>query len=361
MNELDAMRRALALARRGWGRVHPNPMVGAVVLAGGEPVGEGYHAEYGREHAERLALAAAGIRARGATLVATLEPCAHAGKQPPCIDAILAAGVRRVVAAAPDPNPDAAGGTARLRAAGVEVELGLMRREAGQQNAAFFHQFRNTARPWVALKLATSLDFRIADGSGRSRWISGNLARAFGHGLRAGFDAIGVGGRTALRDDPRLTVRGPITPRIPPIRVVFEGASPLPANLAVFCPAAGTVVVTSKAGAADSRHRLRETGAAILPVDSLHQALEALRGSGVTSLLVEGGGRLAGGLLRDGLVDRFYWIQCPVWLGDAGVPATSGWQAPALSDAGRWSVVERRPLGEDTLLVLDREPCSPAS
>jgi diaminohydroxyphosphoribosylaminopyrimidine deaminase/5-amino-6-(5-phosphoribosylamino)uracil reductase len=361
VNQLDAMRRALALARQGWGRVHPNPMVGAVVLAGEDAVGEGYHAEFGQAHAEALALRAAGPRARGATLVVTLEPCAHQGKQPPCADLIAGAGVRRVVIAAPDPNPEAAGGAERLRAAGVEVEAGLLRCVAEQQNAAFFSRFRNSARPWIALKLATSLDFRIADGAGQSKWISGPAARSFGHSLRAGFDAVAVGGRTALRDDPRLTARGPIDPRVPPIRVVFEGKAPLPASLAVFSPDAETIVVTARARAADSRNRLRGTAAAILPVDTLRGALESLRGSGVTSMLVEGGGRLAGGLLREGLVDRFYWIQSPMWLGDAGVPAATGWDAPLLGGAERWTVVERRPLGDDTLLVLDRDRCSPAS
>lgn len=355
------MRRALSLARRGWGRVHPNPMVGAVVLAGEDPVGEGYHAEYGHQHAEARALSSAGSRARGATLVVTLEPCAHSGRQPPCVEAIVAAGLRRVVVAASDPNPVAAGGAGRLRAAGIEVEMGLLRCTAEQQNAAFFHQFRNPGRPWVALKLATSLDYRIADGSGESQWISGKPAQGFVHSLRAGFDAIAVGGQTALRDNPRMTARGPIEPRVPPARVVFEGTAPLPDGLAVFSRDAEAIVITSRARAADSRNRLRNTGAVILPVDTLFEALMALRSSGVASMLVEGGGRLAGGLLREGLVDRFYWIQSPLWLGDAGVSATAGWHAPSLAVAERWTVVERRPLGDDTLLVLDREPCSPAS
>ena len=167
MNELEAMTRALALARQGWGRVHPNPLVGAVVLQGSDVAGEGFHAEFGGDHAEVAALRAAGGRARGGTLVVTLEPCGHSGKQPPCAEACLAAGIRRVVFAAPDPNPAAAGGSERLRAAGIDVESGLLRCLAEQQNAAFLHRFRRPARPWVALKLATSLDFRIADGSGR--------------------------------------------------------------------------------------------------------------------------------------------------------------------------------------------------
>ena len=172
MTERDAMARAIELAWRGWGRVQPNPLVGAVVLAGGENAGEGWHAEYGESHAEAAALAAAGARARGATLVCTLEPCTHQGKQPPCTDAILAAGVRRVVAAVADPNAVAAGGAERLRARGLEVELGLLAHQAEAQNASFLHRVRDPSRPFVALKLATTIDGRIADANGHSRWLS---------------------------------------------------------------------------------------------------------------------------------------------------------------------------------------------
>ena len=363
MTEREAMRRALALARRGWGRVHPNPMVGAVVLASGGVAGEGYHAEFGQAHAEPVALAAAGAGARGSTLVVTLEPCAHQGKQPPCVEPIIAAGVARVVAAAADPNPAAGGGAARLRAAGIEVSLGLLECEARLQNAAFFHQFRKPARPWVALKLATSLDYRIADRAGRSKWLTSPAAREFVHSLRAGFDALAVGGRTAILDDPSLTVRGPIAPRVPPRRVVFEGSEPIPESLALVRSAHDqpTIVVTAHATAAPTGARLGPHGVVVMEAGTPAQALAALRRAGVGTLLVEGGGRLAGSLLRDGLVDRFYWIQSPLWLGGAGVAAVSGWELAGLAEAERWSVIERRGLGEDSLLVLERKPCSPAS
>src|SRR4051812_23544621 len=173
------MTRALDLAWKGWGRVQPNPLVGAVILQGEEPVGEGYHPEYGDRHAEAIALAAAGNRARGATLVVTLEPCSHQGKQPPCTRAIIQAGIRRVAAAMEDPNPDAAGGGEQLRSAGLEVEFGLGANAAATQNAVFLHRLRNTQRPFVALKLATTLNGRIADGFGRSRWISGQQGREY--------------------------------------------------------------------------------------------------------------------------------------------------------------------------------------
>jgi len=202
MTDAELMERAFALAWRGWGRVSPNPMVGAVVLdASGALAGEGWHAEFGGLHGERAALLAAGPRARGGTLIVSLEPCNHQGKQPPCTEAILAAGIARVVYALEDPNPEAAGGAEVLRGAGVVVEGGLLRSAAAAQNAPFLGRWRTPERPWVALKLATSLDGRIADRFGRSRWISGEPARDFVHWLRAGMDAIGVGGATARGGD----------------------------------------------------------------------------------------------------------------------------------------------------------------
>ena len=350
------MQHALDLAWRGWGRVHPNPLVGAVVLDGGEAVGEGWHAEYGAQHAEPIALAAAGARARGATLVVTLEPCAHQGQQPPCVDAILRAGIRRVVAALPDPNPVAAGGAARLREAGIPVELGPERDAAEAQNAAFLHSLSNPERPFVALKLATSLDGRIADFEGRSRWISGSEARGYVHWLRAGFDAIGVGGRTARADDPSLTVRGAVTPRVPPGRVIFDAAADLPGSLGLVRSASEvpTFVVASRQAPAARLTALERAGVLVVAAPSLSEGLAALRAAGISSLLVEGGGRLAGTLIGKGLCDRFYWIQSPVWLGDRGVPAMAGLPSEPIARAERWRTVERRALGQDTLLVVDR-------
>jgi diaminohydroxyphosphoribosylaminopyrimidine deaminase/5-amino-6-(5-phosphoribosylamino)uracil reductase len=355
VDERQAMARALELAWRGWGRVSPNPMVGAVVLREGEVVGEGWHAEFGQRHAEPIALDMAGAGARGATLVVTLEPCAHQGKQPPCADAVLAAGIRRVVMALADPNPVARGGAARLRAAGVEVHCGLMASEAEAQNAAFIRWHREPARPFVALKLATSLDGRIADRTGRSRWISGPEARDWVQWLRAGFDALAVGGGTARADDPSLTVRGVLQPRHPPVRVVFTSRAELPATLTVVRTARDvptTVIAAERAGA--NAVALREAGAEVVEQHDLHAALTALRGRAVQSVLVEGGGRLAGALLDAGLVDRLYWVQSPVWLGALGVPAVSGHASLPLAEAPRWRIVERRALGEDTLLVADR-------
>jgi diaminohydroxyphosphoribosylaminopyrimidine deaminase/5-amino-6-(5-phosphoribosylamino)uracil reductase len=355
MNEREAMARALDLAWKGWGRVQPNPLVGAVVLQGGEAVGEGWHLEFGERHAEAVALASAGERARGGTMIVTLEPCSHQGKQPPCTEAIIHSGIRRVVAALRDPNPLAAGGTERLRQAGVEVEVGPLGDAAAAQNAIFLHSLAPTTHPYVALKLATTLDGRIADSFGRSRWISGPESRAYVQWLRAGFDAIAVGGRTARLDDPALTVRGSIQPRVPPRRVVFDRAADLGPQLALIRTAADVPTIAVVSSGADSARirRLESGGVSVLRADGLDDALRALHGLGIRSLLVEGGGQLAGALLGAGLVNRYYWFQSPLWLGEEAVPALAGLPTRALDQAQRWRVVERKVLGEDTLLVMD--------
>lgn len=357
------MDRALALAWRGWGRVAPNPLVGAVVLQGDLHVGEGWHAEYGGPHAEPMALAAAGAAARGATIVVTLEPCNHQGKQLPCVDALIAAGVSRVIAATEDPNPEAQGGADRLRAVGIALEVGLKADAARAQNAVFFHRWSGLSRPFVALKLATTLDGRIADHTGRSRWISGEEARDYVHWLRAGFDAIGVGGHTARTDDASLTVRGEVQPRRPPTRVVFDRRGDLPAThpLVKTAHEVPTILVTEATRPSSRFAELEEAGVELLRTQSLAQALHGLYNRGIGSILVEGGGRLAGALLGAGLVDRYYWIQSPVWLGESGIPAVADLPGTTLVEAERWRVVERKALGQDTLLIADREPCLPAS
>ena len=352
--ESQAMQRAITLAWQGWGRVAPNPLVGAVVLRDGEVVGEGYHAEYGERHAEAMALAAAGDGARGATLVVTLEPCAHQGKQPACADLVRRAGIRRVVAATADPNAVAAGGADYLRQHGVEVEVGLLQREAAAQNAAFLHAHGARRRPYVALKLATSLDARIADREGRSRWISGPEARAWVQWLRAGFDALAVGGTTARVDDPSLTVRGAVVPRRTPRRVVFGRSGRLSSDAALARTARETPTTVFVApGTGDAQGALATAGVDVRETTSLAAALATLRDEEIESVLVEGGGQLAGALLADDLVDRLYWVQSPLWLGD-GIPAVTGLPGTSLELTPRWRVVERRALGEDTLLVVDR-------
>jgi diaminohydroxyphosphoribosylaminopyrimidine deaminase/5-amino-6-(5-phosphoribosylamino)uracil reductase len=360
MTEREAMMQALGLAVRGWGRVAPNPMVGAVLLKDGRLIATGFHAEFGGPHAEAAALAAGG-EARGATCVVNLEPCSHQGKTPPCAAALMAAGVRRVVAAVPDPSPLAGGGAGVLRGAGVAVEFGLCAEEAAALNAAFLWTSRRPGRPFVALKVATSLDGYLADAHGKSQWISGAEARDFVHWLRAGFDAIAVGHETAVRDNPLLTVRGPITPRVPPWRVVFARRR-VESGLRLFSDelAGRTLVLVAPEAGEATRATLQGTGVRVIGADGLQAGVEALWSFGIRSLLVEGGGRLSTAFLGAGLADRVYWVQAPVWLG-SGVPAFGSRDPVTLDGARAWSVVERRALGRDSLLVVDRELCLPGS
>jgi diaminohydroxyphosphoribosylaminopyrimidine deaminase/5-amino-6-(5-phosphoribosylamino)uracil reductase len=330
-------------------------MVGAVVLSHDEIVGEGYHAEFGGPHAEAVALAAAGDRARGATLLVTVEPCTHAGKQLPCTEGVVAAGVGRVVIGMPDPNPEAQGGAESLRQSGIAVEVGCLREESERLNAGYRAQHERSDRPFVAAKLATSLDHKIADPAGHSRWISGEEARDWVHWFRAGFQAIGVGGRTAQVDNPMLTVRGPVEPRVPPCRVVFTGRRAIGVDSSLVRTASQipTIVVGDGVGPAEGK-ALVERGVDVVPAADLAEGLSALRRRGVKSIVIEGGGRLTGSLLAQNLVDRFAWIVSPVWLGDHAVPATRGLEVGSLLEAERWIVAERRALGQDTLLLFDR-------
>lgn len=355
------MERALALARRGWGRVAPNPLVGAVLLRDGEVIGEGYHAEYGESHAEIAALGDC-PDPQGATMVVSLEPCDHSGKTPPCTDALLQAGVSRVVLALRDPTPEAGGGADRLREAGVEVDEGLLREEAAALNAAFLWAQQRPDRPFIALKVASSLDGLLADESGRSQWISGAEAREYVHWLRAGFDGIAVGRRTVEVDDPMLTVRGSVEPRVPPARVLLtkSGMVRRDSKLVRTAQEVPTVVITGSHTLERTEKDLDGTGVMVRAADGVEQVVAELRSAGMRSVLVEGGGSLAGALLEAHLVDRIYWIQAPLWLG-VGVPAFGDRGGLPLEDSVRWVVTERRALGPDTLLVVDRELCLPES
>lgn len=356
VDDRTAMGRALALAWHGWGRVGANPMVGAVVLRDGAVVGEGWHAEYGGPHGERVALAAAGERARGATLVVTLEPCRHHGKTPPCVDAIIEAGVRRVVYGAEDLDPEARGGAAALRARGVQVEGDVAVEAVRSQNAAFFHRHAGLGRPFVALKLALSLDGHIADHARRSKWVTGESARSWVHWLRAGYDAIAVGVGTARADDPDLTVRGTVTPLRAPLRVVFDRRAELPLT-ARLVRSAGESPVCVVAGAIAPEARvaaLRRAGVDVAVADGYADALQALASRGAASVLVEGGSVVAGHLLAEGLVDRLYLTVAPLMLGSGGLPAFAGVPDIPIAEAKRWRLAGRRALGDDTLLVLDR-------
>ncbi len=356
VTELEAMHHAIRLALRGWGRVAPNPLVGAVVLRDGNIIGEGYHAEYGGPHAEINALADCDDAA-GATCVVTLEPCAHHGKTPPCSDALAAAGVARVVAAVPDPTPVAGGGLNRLREAGVSVVFGVGRDQAAALNAPFLFNAARPGRPFVAVKVATSLDGFLADETGRSKWISSPEAREYVQWLRAGYDAIGVGRRTAVTDDPLLTVRGEVEPRVAPTRVIFTTAGEIPAHLRVLdTSVAPTTVIASPQRAVELGQTLAHTKVTVLEADDLAGSLAALAEHGLQSILIEGGGALISALMDAALIDRLYWIKAPIWLGK-GIPAFGGLGAVPLEDARAWTVIDQRALGPDTLLAVDRELC----
>lgn len=350
------MRRAVRLAARGWGHVAPNPLVGAVIVRDGVVVGEGWHGKYGGPHAEVHAIRAAGPLARGATLYVSLEPCAHHGRTPPCTDAILEAGIRRLVYGASDPNPKAAGGAAVLRDRGLTVDGGLEAGAVRRQNAVFFH-WHERGMPWVALKLAQSLDGGIAAAPGERTQLTGARARRETHRLRAGFDAIMVGARTARIDDPLLTVRTRQKPRIPPVRVILDPSASLsPQSRLVLTAGEAPVRVLHAPGADPARLAvLAAAGVALDPVPAdpagrldPDAMLRTLRAAGLRSILCEGGATLTATLLRADALERIHLWIAPTVLG-AG--AVRGFNAPL--PAG-WRLARTRRFGDDALLEYDR-------
>jgi len=350
------MRRALELAERGWGRVSPNPMVGAVVLLDGEIVGEGWHEGPGTAHAEVMALSQAGGRARGATVVCTLEPCDHTGRTGPCTIALIEAGVGRVVIGAGDPNPIVDGaGVSRLRDAGIDVVTGVLAGEAHRLNEAY-DRHASTGRPFVTLKMASSLDGKTAAVDGTSRWITGEAARADVQRLRAGADAVVVGAGTALADDPSLTVRAPAwADARPPLRVVVDTAGRVPPEGRLFDGSTPTVVATTDLTAHDRVEAWAAAGAEVLVLDrdvaggvSLDGLFAALGKRDVQGVLVEGGATLAWSLVRDGLVDKVVQYLAPLLVGGAaaqGVIAGGGF-AP-IAEAVRLDIASVDRIGAD--------------
>ena len=356
------MQRALEFAERGWGRVSPNPLVGALVVRGDDVVGRGWHEGPGSVHAEVMALEAAGDLASGATVVCTLEPCNRFGRTPPCTRALIEARIARVVVAATDPHlGSGAPGLAELRDAGIDVEVGTLERRARALNVAFDRHVR-TGRPFVILKMATSLDGKAAAADGSSRWITGEAARADVHRLRAWSDAVVVGAGTAIADDPALTVRGSFagTAR-PPLRVIADAAGRVSPTLRSFDDEAPTLVATTDR---TSDARLREwtdAGADIAVLDrdagggvSLPALVDELGKRDAQGLLVEGGPTLAWSAVRDGVVDRVVAYLAPLLVGGTDSPTMlAGTGFAPIGTGLRLGPLEVEPMGDDLKVVAD--------
>lgn len=355
------MAQALALAERGRHTVSPNPLVGCVLVRGGALVGQGWHQRAGGPHAEAVALAEAAEAANGATAYVTLEPCAHTGRTAPCADALIAAGVVRVVAALADPNPLAQGGAERLRAAGIAVDFGVGEQEARAQNEVFLHWVR-TGRPFVSVKSALSVDGRIAAADGTSQWLTGPEARAAAHALRAECDAVVVGSGTVLADDPVLTVRLPGYDGPQPLRVVLDGRARTTADRRVLDSAAPTLVAVSTDAEPGAVDKLREAGADVVVLAGgasgvdLTALLGELAARDVRSVLVEGGAAVASSFLSAGLWDRLVVHVAGVLLGEGARPFLTGDGIGTLADAPRLRLGDVRAAGDDVLLTY--RPCA---
>ncbi|MGK2963543.1 MAG: bifunctional diaminohydroxyphosphoribosylaminopyrimidine deaminase/5-amino-6-(5-phosphoribosylamino)uracil reductase RibD [Gemmatimonadaceae bacterium] len=346
----ERMDRALVLAEGGWGQTSPNPMVGAVIFAGGENVGEGFHASFGGSHAETRAIAAAGDRARGATMYVNIEPCNHHGRNPPCVDGIIAAGISRVVVAARDPNPVAAGGAERLRSAGIEVDVGVRESEARELNAPFF-QAASGASPWITLKLAMSLDGAIAAASRKRGWMTNEESTAAVHRMRANSDAIAVGILTAIADDPHLTARTEPPPRMNPVRVIFDRSARLPADstLAKTAREIPTLLVT--APGVELPSELEDCGIESIQTRDVSQAIEMLKERGINSILVEGGAGLAASFIAGSWVDRLVIFRAPIVLGEGALNAFAGISSHEVEHAPRFDLLRSTVLGGDVMSV----------
>lgn len=354
---------ALQLAQRGLGRVAPNPAVGCVIAHGARVVGRGWTQPGGRPHAETEALARAGEAARGACAYVTLEPCAHHGRTPPCAAALIAAGIARCCVALLDRDPRVAGrGIAMLRDAGVAVDVGLYGEAAAALNAGYLMRQRS-GRPLLTLKLAASLDGRIATKSGDSRWITGAAARSRAHLLRARHDAILVGSGTAVVDDPRLDVRLPGMGAWSPLRVVVDGRLRLPLthDLVARARTVQTLLVTRAGVEHARRDAFAAAGMEVLTVEeddegrlSLSAVLQTLGTRGLTRVLVEGGGHIAAALLRGRLVDHLVWFHGPRIIGDDGTPAVAGFGVESLAEAPAFALVSEQRLGDDLMTTYAR-------
>ena len=365
--DLRLLEHATVLGRRGWGRVHPNPLVGCVVARGGQVVGEGWHEAFGGPHAEVRALERAGEAARGATAYVSLEPCRHEGKTPACTIALVRAGVACVVYGAADPGSESGGGGEALRRAGIEVVGPVFgERAAVRENPSFFHEARD-GTTYVALKLAMTLDGRIAERPGERTVITGPEATREVHRLRAGHDAVMVGAGTARVDDPLLTVREPVAMRKPPARVVLDPGASLPPDAALLrdVGSAPVVVFVRDDVPEGALERLEGSGATVHPVPgtreglSLETVLRVCHDTGIHSVLCEGGGRLSSSLLREGRASRLYLFLAPRTAGEGGVPAFPG-DLPAATWEAWEPALPPELHGRDVLLTWDRLPARTA-
>lgn len=361
--EVKYMRRALRLAERGRGAVHPNPMVGAVLVKKGAVVGEGWHARLGGEHAEVAAIGVAGRQARGATLYVTLEPCNHQGKTPPCTAAVIRAGISRVVIAALDPNPDVqGGGAAALRGHGMEVTAGLLEKEARELNRGW-EKYVSTGLPFVTLKAAMTADGRIATRKGLSKWITGPEARRLVHEMRRASDAVLTGIGTVVADDPELTVRDvPMKGARTPLRVVLDSRLRISPQARVISDGSPTLIFTTSGRDKKNAGELGKRGAEVITVKAdkgrvdLLAVLRELAARDVVDLMVEGGADINASFIEQGLADRLCLFVAPRVFGGAGAPAWMGGRGvdrPEQSFVFTWD--RPRMVGQDLLLEARRE------
>ena len=354
--DVRMMQRCLALAKRGAGQVSPNPLVGCVIVRNGRIVGEGWHRRFGGPHAEIFALLRAGPSAKGAVAYVNLEPCAHFGKTPPCVDALIRAGIAKAVIAAADPNPLVHGrGIRRLRNAGIRVDVGCLKTEAESLNEKFF-RFMISGLPFVGVKFAQTLDGYIADRNGRSKWISSEQSRASVHRLRTEYDAVLVGAKTVLHDDPRLTVRH--VPGRNPVRVVIDGRLSSGDSKRIFRTADAPTWLLTSARAIAAKQSLVQSlvsrGVRVLPAaqnsDLTGRAiLRTLAAEGISSVLIEGGSKTAAVFFQESLVDVLYLFTAPMTLG-GGTRAIAFHPPRVLRSPGLWKLRKADPVYGDLLI-----------
>jgi diaminohydroxyphosphoribosylaminopyrimidine deaminase/5-amino-6-(5-phosphoribosylamino)uracil reductase len=358
------MQVALSLSKRGLGNVWPNPAVGCVLVSSDRViVGRGHTKPSGRPHAERVALDMAGERARGATAYVTLEPCSHFGKSPPCASGLIEAGVSRVVSALVDPDPRVSGrGHQMLRDAGIQVDVGLFANEARQVNEGFLSKVERN-RPFVTLKLASTIDARSATHAGESQWITGTAAREEGHLMRATHDAILVGAKTVIADDPTLTCRLAGRGHQSPVRVILdrEGSVPVTCKLVSSAPDVPTWIVTDDARLSELSEKSEKTSVKLIAARcaeghlDLHDVMQKLADAGLTRLLVESGGALAAGLVRSGLVDRIVHFVAPSMIGADGRAMIAELGVERLEDMPYFVRTHIRKVGEDIAVTYDNK------